>query len=172
MSLHLHRSSTASTAPILPSRIALIDNTAPSRSHSADSSYSSGDENAHRSRKETLRRAIAERKYKRWSRGSLEEPAAAAAAAAAAPSDPRAKGLVVDRSNGAADGEAVEVVVPRGRAREMAETHRGIGGTGQKRKNAKGKEEVAEVDVLYENQRGLVSPSSSFCLHYKKRSIH
>jgi len=170
MSLFSHVSTSASTTP--PTRISLIDNTVPPAPRSADQSRPqspSSDVSQQQSRsslgdgkREALRRAIAERRYKRWpvnpgsadtteGEDNLEET-----------HDERAEGVVVERDfgdgternggTGKVNGDGANDGGMGGsrRARDRRQTINGVGGTGQARQ----KTEIAEIDVLYENQRG------------------
>ncbi|KAL7267708.1 hypothetical protein RUND412_009692 [Rhizina undulata] len=117
-------------------------------------------------KREILRKAIAQRKYDRWSRG-LVRPGEHSEERLP---DPRAGGMVVERrqdgesvSDGSImkdeiDGAGDEIRPWRRRTdtgglaeREQRERR----ARGNKRKERKAQEEIAEIDVLYENQRGM-----------------
>jgi len=162
----------------------------PSGSVDQSRSHSPADDAAHQSPQSrrslgdgkhgTLRKAIAERRYKRWSAapsgacGDVEDEGWEEAP------DERAEGIVVERDSddegedgtaksgyggGSAESANADGVrdsggdsTQRGRAskwgRERGPTSNGVGGTGQLRRKGNGEVEVAEIDVLYENQRG------------------
>jgi hypothetical protein len=174
-----------------PPRIVLIDNTgnvssvARSHSHSPASSDPSlaGSHLPHRingdGRRETLRKAIAERKYKRWSM----DPSASTDGREGDDKKPdeRAEGVVVERAGELEDQDGYSSDGGNNRNRVGGGGGRGgggyssdcsggirrglggvikadpISGTGQRRRNAKGKPEIAAIDILYENQRGYES---------------
>lgn len=210
MSSHFSRSSTvASSSTAAPTRIVLVDNTAPtpppavppptsapgsadqSRSPSpspspSPSSPSLGDGNGSgsgSSKRETLRRAIAERRYKRWSvnpgSGSADttdgEEDGEDHSNLEQPPDPRADGVVVKRPPGdgaSVDGADDPAVATGAAARRGGQQQAGGGGdsskagggTGQLRRKKGGGTEIAEIDVLYENQRGFAIPAAlSIC---------
>lgn len=163
-----------STTPTTPSRITLFDNTLPS---APSPSPTASDENLPSAassskapgRRETLRKAIAHRKYKRWTVDPFPSDEHLSVASGESP-DHRAAG-VVERV-----GEDEEVVVgggeeesgsgsggEGGRGRQRSDT----GGNrprvdgdaeerraGRRKKDGKEEKEVAEIDILYENQRG------------------
>ena len=115
-------------------------------------------------RRETLRKAIAQRKYRGWT----VDPATSSAdddleiAGGDGVPDPRAGG-VVERTG----EEDIDIVVPSGgggedgSTRERGRDRSNTGGNARRgsvehvleRRESRG-EEVAEIDVLYENQRG------------------
>ena len=130
-----------------PVRISLVDNTAPP---SLGDSPSDDSEAPHRGKRSTIRKAIAQRKYKKWS---------------AVPDE--AEGVVVGRedqesaedagANGPRDGYSTRKgVIDEGAVRSIG---RSTGPWGAGRWDGKGRpSEISEIDVLYENQRGYVAP--------------
>ena len=95
--------------------------------------------------------------------------------------DERAEGVVVERDSddegeraarsggdggGGADGTRDSGVDSTRRRRtserEGEPMNNGIGGTGQLRRKGDGETEIAEIDVLYENQRGYEPHSAPF----------
>lgn len=117
----------------------------------------------HPSRRETLRKAIAQRKYRRWGPDpftSVDDSEENLPAATGESPDPRAAGTVerVETTIGAttnAEGDA-EL-----RGRERSDTggngHGSGGATERRTGRKKSEKEISEIDVLYENQRGQAS---------------
>ncbi|RPB17142.1 hypothetical protein P167DRAFT_569624, partial [Morchella conica CCBAS932] len=162
-----------STTPT-PSRITLFDNTntlptapspSPSPTASDENLPSASSSKAPGGRRETLRKAIAHRKYKRWSVDPFPSDEHLSVASGESP-DPRAAG-VVERVGG-----DEEVVVGAGSGSGGEEGERGrmrsdtggnrprVDGDGEERRTGRRKDgreekEVAEIDILYENQRGM-----------------
>ncbi|KAI5814804.1 hypothetical protein BZA77DRAFT_388866 [Pyronema omphalodes] len=141
------RSSTNASTASPPSRIALIDNTVSAAATPRSQSPSALPEAAvprrstDNSKRETLRRAIAKRRYKKWSLNpGSEEPTDSEGDLEEAP-DARAGGVVVERDFGDTQQES-----ERGRQQDRA----AVNSAEQRRR----KQEIAEIDVLYENQRG------------------
>ncbi|KAH0612135.1 uncharacterized protein H6S33_010187 [Morchella sextelata] len=156
-----------STTPT-PSRITLFDNTlpaapSPSPTASDENLPSAASSSKAPGRRETLRKAIAYRKYKRWSVDPFPSDEHLSAAGGVSPPDPRAAGVVervgedeeaLGSSSGSEEGR-------RGRQRsDTGGNGPKVDGDGQerrtgRRKDGKEEKEVAEIDILYENQRGM-----------------
>jgi hypothetical protein len=152
MSSLLHRSGTSTPASNGPTRIVLIDNTAAnssSTSRDESPSPSSVDDNAQAPRRsgdgkrDTLRKAIAERKYRRWKPGSEGERVELEGLP-----DERADGVVVEREEDGGQEDRAAVDGAGDSSQDVAT------GTVRKGKKKKQETEIAEIDVLYENQRG------------------
>lgn len=164
-----------SSAGSLDQRITLLDNTIPAPSDEnlppAASGASTASGSGQAGRRETLRKAIAQRKYRRWGPGPGPFPSADNSeenlpAAIGESPDPRAAGTV-ERV-----GEDVEIPIgattnAEGRAelggRERTDTggnanRNGSEGANERRtgrkKKGQSEKEIAEIDILYENQRG------------------
>lgn len=168
MSQSLARADTTARSPLHPSRISLIDNTVPKPPPSTDSQPDDNEPQSCRPKDghiESIRRAIAEHRYKRWSLapgltniesdGAIEVP------------DERAMGMLSSRDSGCegtsangsgspAMGDAADDTYRQGRVEDGAVRSVGkeAGDTGQKRAGRAKEIEIGEIDVLYENQRG------------------
>lgn len=158
-----------SSAGSLDQRITLLDNTitVPSDENLPPQASSASTESGpgHPGRRETLRKAIAQRKYRRWGPDpfpSVDNSEDNLPTATGESPDPRAAGTV-ERV-----GEDVEIPTstttnaeesPELRGRERSDTggnrNRGVAErlTGRK-KYGQPEKEIAEIDILYENQRG------------------
>lgn len=167
----LRLSTTPSPTGFLNQRITLLDNTVstpPSEAGATtpDETLPSGSsEQKLPGRRETLRKAIAQRKYRRWSADPFSSVDNSEENLTGESPDPRAAG-VVERV-----GEDEELVVGGGvdgegsgeRGRKRSDTGgngRKVGdeeGTKRRTGRKKGRvveKEIAEIDILYENQRG------------------
>lgn len=173
----LRLSSNPSPTGFINQRITLLDNTIstpPSEVGASDenlpvqpSSASTASEQKYSGRRETLRKAIAQRKYRRWgtdpfpsvdnSEENLPEPAEESPNQKAAGTVERV-GEDEEVMGGGVDGGGESSGKMRGRERSDTGGNAKSGGkterrTGRKKKG-KDEKEIAEIDILYENQRG------------------
>lgn len=162
-----------SSAGSLDQRITLLDNTIPVPSDEnlppQASSASTASGLGQPGRRETLRKAIAQRKYRRWGPDpfpGVDNSADNLPAATGESPDPRAAGTVervgddVEVPIGATTN-AEEGAELRGRERTdtggNANRNRDGGATERctgRKKKGQSEKEIAEIDILYENQRG------------------
>lgn len=156
-----------SSAGSLDQRITLLDNTIPAPSDEnlppQASSASTASGLGQPGRRETLRKAIAQRKYRRWGPDpfpSVDNSEDSLPAATGESPDPRAAGTVerVGADVEAPIGATTNAEELRGRERTdtggNANRNRNEGATERRKKKGQSEKEIAEIDILYENQRG------------------